>query len=86
MACTIIPFDGATTEVQNRMRKVNEWIKRYTEEHKLGFCDTFHAVEDPKNPGNLISTDDEYHPDIKGYKKMGDAITDALEQWLHSAQ
>ncbi len=82
MACTILPYNGADSSVHARMTEVNHWIRSYAAAHGLGFCDTFHAVEDPKRPGSLIRTADGLHPDAEGYRKVGEAIADTLERWL----
>lgn len=81
MACTIIPYNGATPQVRERKKEVNEWIRKYSSEHGLGFCDTNRAVEHLDHPGNLSGTPDGLHPDVEGYRKMGEAVTDALEKW-----
>ncbi len=80
IACTVLPYDRSSDEIRRRMKKVNDWIRSYSLEHHLGFCDTYHAVEDPENPGRLVSTSDGLHPDIEGYQKMGNAVTDVLEK------
>lgn len=82
MAGTILPFDIATDEQNQKIRSLNEWIRSYTQEHGLGFVDTYHVLEDPANPGRLISTADSIHPDIEGYRLMGEAVAQALEKWL----
>ena len=80
MACTILPYNGAGPGVRARMREVNGWIRSYSKEHGLGFCDLFHLLEDPQRPGNLISTADGLHPDPEGYRRMGEALASVLEQ------
>ena len=64
------------------MAKVNRWIRAYSREHKLLFCDTFSVLNDPKNPGNLAGTPDGLHPDVEGYRKMGEAIAEVLANGL----
>ncbi len=80
MACTLLPYNGASSKVQARMREVNEWIRQTAEEKGLGFCDTHRVVEDPARPGDLVSTADGLHPDVAGYRKMGEAISEAIEK------
>lgn len=82
MVCTILPYDISTPEVQVRMDRVNSWIKKEAQKNKYLFCDTFKALEDPKNPHRLIGTPDQIHPDIAGYRKMGQALLKALEEQL----
>jgi len=80
VACTILPYNGMTPRVRRHMREVNQWIREYAREHRLIFCDTFHLLEDAAHPGNLISTFDGYHPDVAGYRKMGEFIAERLEE------
>lgn len=82
IACTILPYNQSTASVQARMREVNEWIRGYSAKAGFGFCDLFHVVEDPSRPGKLISTADGLHPDVEGYRKMGEALADGLEHPL----
>ncbi|GEM_PF-359317 len=82
LACTIIPYNGATPGVQERMKEVNKWIMEYSELIGAGNCDTYKAMEDKKRPGRLISTKDGLHPDIEGYQILGEKITGCLDLWV----
>lgn len=82
MACTVLPYNVSTDEVRRKMAELNSWIRAYSREQGFGFCDTYQAVADPENPGKLISTADNLHPDLEAYRKMGNAVADALEKWL----
>ena len=81
IACTILPYNGASVEIQHRMAEANAWIQSYSADHGLGFCDTFKVIEDPAHPFRLSSTPDGLHPDVEGYRQMGNAIADVLETW-----
>lgn len=80
-ACTIIPYNRMSPEIFSRMRQVNEWIRKYSREEGLSFCDLFSVMEDPERPGNLLSTPDGLHPDVEGYRRMGEAVAITLEKW-----
>ena len=82
VACTIIPYNGMGPTVESRMREVNGWIRRTAQEQNLAFCDLYHVVENPKHPGTLMTTADGLHPDVEGYRKMGEALADTLERLL----
>lgn len=82
MAGTILPFDIATPEQADKINNVNDWIRSQAKENGYGLCDTYKALEDPKRPGKLIRSWDQIHPDVEGYKLMGEAITEALEKWI----
>lgn len=79
IACTILPYNGMSPEVQARMAEVNTWIKSFSESSGFTFCDLFHSVENPQHPGTLASTPDGLHPDIAGYRKMAEVIAAAIE-------
>ncbi len=82
VACTILPYDRATPEVQKRMARVNNWIRETSARQGLWFCDTSQAVSDPKRPGKLIGSPDGLHPNMNGYHRMADAISAVLERQL----
>lgn len=79
LACTILPYDRAPPEVLSRMAEVNEWIRATAREKGFGFCDTHKAAQDPARPGKLAGSRDGLHPDVETYRKIGEAIADALE-------
>ena len=80
VACTILPYNSASPAVLDRMRRVNRWIRETSARERLGFCDLFSVVENPARPGTLISTADGLHPDVEGYRKMGEAVAGCLEK------
>ena len=79
-ACSILPYNLGTAEVHQRIVEVNRWIRDYAEKNGLVFCDTYEAVHDDASPGRLVSSDDDIHPDIEGYRKMAVVISEALEK------
>lgn len=82
IACTILPFNSATEEVRKRIKKVNDWIRTYSTEQGFAFCDTYAAAENPNQPGELLGSQDGLHPDPETYKKIGNALTETLENEL----
>ena len=80
LACTILPYNESTPKVKQEMSRVNDWIRSYSKEHGILFCDTYVVLNDVKNPGNLAGTPDGIHPDVEGYHQMGDAIREVLEK------
>lgn len=80
MACTIIPYNGMNAGARSRMKEVNDWIRNYSAENRIGFCDLFAAAEDPENPFHLAGTEDGLHPDRDTYRKMGEALVEAVER------
>jgi lysophospholipase L1-like esterase len=48
----------------------------------LGFCDTHAVAENPARPGILAGSPDGFHPDVPTYRRVGEAVADALERWM----
>jgi lysophospholipase L1-like esterase len=80
---TIIPFNTATADQNDRMRLVNDWIRQYTASHSdVTFCDTRTAVATPGNPDRLVSSPDDLHPSPDGYRLMAIALEPAIRRAL----
>ena len=46
---------------------------------ELIFCDTNALVRDPRDPDRLSGTPDGLHPDVAGYRKMGEGFARCIE-------
>jgi lysophospholipase L1-like esterase len=84
VAGSIIPFNTATADQNERMHAVNDWIRRYASTHtdSVVFCDTRAAVSSPVQPDRLVSSADDLHPSPDGYRLMADALGSAVKQAL----
>ncbi|HEY7289377.1 MAG TPA: SGNH/GDSL hydrolase family protein [Vicinamibacterales bacterium] len=86
VAGTIVPFNTATPDQNARMRAVNDWIRRYAEQHRdVIWCDTRAAVARSGAPDLLASSPDELHPSPQGYRLMAAALEPAIETALTKA-
>ncbi len=81
MMLTILPYRGLTPAKFARLQKINTWIRDFSAHAAFGFCDTYAALRDPQDPGQLTGSPDGLHPDVAGYRTMGEAIAAALEAW-----
>jgi acyl-CoA thioesterase I len=83
VAGSIIPFNTATPEQNQRMRRVNDWIRR---QPKVTFVDTRAAVAASGNPDMLFESPDGLHPSAAGYRRMAEVIGAALQRVLMTVQ
>lgn len=83
VACTIPPFTRSTNIQAQAIQELNAWIKDKAEALKIPFCDLSRVVADKKDHTRLKSSPDGLHPDLKGYRAIGEALVktiDALEK------
>jgi lysophospholipase L1-like esterase len=80
VATTILPYNSAGKEESDSIREVNRWVETASKAPGMLFCDTNLAVRDKVNPDLLSSSPDGLHPDVEGYRKMGEALSTTLEK------
>lgn len=83
VAGTIVPFNTASQDQNARMHAVNDWIRGAPgRDSNVTVADTRAAAADPKNPDLLLSSPDQLHPSVDGYRRMAEAIQPAIEAAL----
>ena len=82
VACSIIPYNTATPEQNERMHEINDWIRARSDGTRLRYVDTRAAVALPGNIDLLGETIDQLHPTAAGYRMMANAIAPALAHAL----
>src|SRR5207245_9987617 len=85
VAVTVVPYDTATTRASGDILTLNAWIESVTKVLGIPFCDTHAAVADPANLNRLRGSPDGLHPDVAGYRAMGEALAGPLERHLRRA-
>ena len=85
VTATIVPYNTATTDQNARMRAINEWIEKTADERGYAFADTRAATCHPEDPDRLLSSPDELHPDVEGYRRMAEALFPASDGVLRIA-
>jgi len=78
VAATILPYNTAGDEEAGAIRQVNKWIEAASKAPGRLFCDTNKAARSRSNPDLLECSRDGLHPDVAGYRKMGEALAATL--------
>jgi len=74
VAASVLPYDRATPTATAAIFTLNHWIESFAKVLDIPFCDTHAAVGDPTAPHRLRGTPDGLHPDVDGYRRMGEAL------------
>ena len=82
VAATVLPYDRATPRATAAIFTLNTWIESFAKVLDIPFADTHAAVAAPDAPHRLRGSPDGLHPDVDGYRRMGDALTRAIEAHL----
>ena len=82
VVCTILAYNTADKNQRKQIIHVNEWIRVQAKTHGFIFCDTFRALSSLHGPFHLTNSPDGMHPSVDDYKRMGNAITVALEKGI----
>ena len=83
VAGTIVPYNTATPDQNDRMRHINAWIcaRQFTARGvPIVVADTRAAVASPTNADRLFDSPDQLHPTAEGYRRMANAIRPAIER------
>jgi len=86
VAATVLPYDAASSRESASIQELNRWIAATSVARGILFCDTHGAVEDRRNPDRLASTPDGLHPDVAGYRRLGEALARTIEVDRSAAQ
>jgi lysophospholipase L1-like esterase len=83
VAGSILPYNTATAEQNQRMHAVNRWIVDYAATHPaIAFCDTRSAVAAGGRPDLLADSPDGLHPSPDGYRQMALALEGVILSFL----
>lgn len=79
VSASILPYNTASRAEVAAIRDLNSWIEYTANRLEILFCDTNLAVADPKNGDRLRVSPDGYHPDVTGYRNMGESLAQVIE-------
>jgi len=93
VSATVLPYNLHRGTLGDRLRRrppstarairvLNGWIAATAKTLGLPFCDTNAAAGDPAAPDRLLSSPDGLHPDVAGYRRMGEALVQTIEDHL----
>ena len=82
VAATVLPYNMATARASGDILSLNAWIENLTKVLGILFCDTHAAVADPGDTNRLRGTPDGLHPDVGGYRAMGEALARTIEDHI----
>jgi lysophospholipase L1-like esterase len=71
-----------TTRPMERIKAMNEWMKSYAASHGHVYLDYFSAMTDDKGLMRAELTEDDLHPNAKGYAIMGPLAESAIARAL----
>lgn len=80
--CSVLPYNGASSEAYERLNRLNLRIKSYAAEKNIIYCETHDALSHPENPDHLSGTEDGIHPDRQGYKTLGITVSSCIDRVL----
>jgi lysophospholipase L1-like esterase len=92
VAVSVLPYDLHRQTIADRLREraplsaraireLNAWIASTVRILGIPFCDTNAAAGDPASPDRLLGTPDGLHPDVAGYRRMGEALVQTIEAY-----
>ncbi|MGA8903639.1 MAG: GDSL-type esterase/lipase family protein [Candidatus Bathyarchaeia archaeon] len=80
VAATVLPYNAASAGESKAISDLNTWIADTANRLGIPFCDTNRAVSDTGNLDRLLSSPDSLHPDVSGYRKMGEALAATIDR------
>jgi len=82
VAASVLPYDQATPRATAAIFTLNTWIESFAKVLDIPFADTHAAVAAANAPHRLRGSPDGLHPDVDGYRRMGDVLARTIEVHL----
>ncbi len=82
VAASILPYNSMNPKQATTIRGLNGWIRSESESRSIPFADTNLATASSSDPDKLSGSPDGLHPDVRGYRKMGETIAEVIQRHL----
>lgn len=82
VACSLLPLDIGDPELKSRILDFNFELQKLAASEGVAFCRLYEVLEDRARPGYLRASPDGVHPDIEGYRLMGETLVTVVEEVL----
>jgi lysophospholipase L1-like esterase len=79
VSASVLPYNTASRSEVVAIRDLNNWIEYTANRLGIPFCDTNLAVAHPESRDRLRGSPDGYHPDVSGYRTMGESLARLIE-------
>jgi lysophospholipase L1-like esterase len=86
VAATVLPYNSATARASGDILTLNGWIENLTKVLGILFCHTHAAVANPVDSNRLRGSPDGLHPDVAGYRAMGEVLARTIEDHLRRSK
>jgi lysophospholipase L1-like esterase len=85
VAGTIVAYNTATPEQNQKMRDINRWIADQPGlDGNVAWADTRSSTASTTDPDKLAGSPDGLHPDVDGYRRMAEVLAPAIVTSLKS--
>jgi lysophospholipase L1-like esterase len=79
VTATVLPYNSMTDRQADAIARVNRWVEGVSKASGFAFCDTHGLTADPRDPNRLAGSPDGLHPDVPGYRRMGEGLAKVIE-------
>jgi lysophospholipase L1-like esterase len=83
VAASVLPYNSMSRHQANSMAELNRWIEATAKDSGFAFCDTHRLTSAPGNAYRLASSPDGLHPDVNGYRRMGEGLARVIADSQH---
>ncbi len=82
VACTVLPYNTMGRTAAAVRIELNAWVHSESNRRRIPYCDTAAAAAGRRVTDVLDGSPDGLHPDVQGYRRVGLAVSSAIEAFL----